>query len=141
MDSLLAHLYSRIKGAPEDIATESLCYILNNSLSARKKFIEYLYDNNKLSEDLFFETQIVGENNERPDLIGMDTKRDEVLIVEAKFWAYLTDNQPVEYLKRLQGSNYKGPKVKTFICPDQRISSLKSELKRRCDIINFDSLP
>ena len=88
-----------------------------------------------------FKTQVTGENNERPDIIGMNEKRNEILIIEAKFWAYLTENQPVEYIKRLQNSNYNGLKVLTFICPDQRISSLKSELKRRCDIINFDSLP
>jgi len=132
MDSLLGHLYSKIRGAPEDIATESLCYILKNSRSARKKFIEYLYGNSQSTEDLIFKTQVTGENNERPDIIGMNEKRNEILIIEAKFWAYLTDNQPVGYIKRLQKSQYDGLKVLSFICPDKRVSSLWNELKRRC---------
>ena len=46
-------------------------------------------------------TQATGEEGERPDLAGFDRNGRERVLVEAKFWAGLTDNQPIAYLERL----------------------------------------
>jgi hypothetical protein len=132
MNSLLAHLYSRIKGSPEDIATMSLCYVLESSESAKQVFCNYLSSVSGIESfpDLNFKTQVSGENNERPDLVGSDRNNDEVLLCEAKFWAGLTKNQPLAYLERLRKSESSMEKALVFICPESRIISLWGELTR-----------
>ncbi len=134
MSSLLAHLYSRIRGSPEDVATMSLCFILENSLSARKVFSNYLSTAAGVEPfpDLFFSTQVVGEGKERPDLVGVDQNNNELLVCEAKFWAGLTVNQPLAYLKRLSENGNDGEKALVFICPHERIPNLWGELIRIC---------
>ncbi|HEY5556720.1 hypothetical protein [Acetobacterium sp.] len=136
MGSLLSHLYSRIKGSPEDVATMSLCYILENSSSASQAFSHYLASVLKIDHfpDLFFKTQVVGENSERPDLVGADDEFNELLLCEAKFWAGLTQNQPLGYLKRLRENKVAVNKALVFICPNARIISLWGEVLRLCDI-------
>lgn len=137
MKTLLGHLYSKIEGSPEDLATESLQYIIESTDKAKKIFLKHIYREAGLEEiddNLYFKTQVTGENLERPDLIGINDKREEVVIIESKFWAGLTSNQPVEYLKRLEKSSYEGNKLMVFICPNQRITSLWNELVRKCNI-------
>ena len=46
-----------------------------------------------------------------------------MIILETKFWASLTDNQPLTYLNRLSENG-----VLAFICPDLRKISLQSEI-------------
>ncbi len=134
--SLLAHLYSRIKGSPEDVATLSLCYILDNSESARRGFNNYLSQITGIDSfpELNFRTQVVGSNNERPDISGYDSKNNELVLCESKFWAGLTENQPLGYIKRLKGNGVTGEKALVFICPNERKISLWGELLRLCDI-------
>lgn len=62
MNSLLAHLYSRIKGSPEDVATMSLCYILENSATAKQVFRNYLSTISGIESFpvLYFKTQVSG---------------------------------------------------------------------------------
>jgi len=140
MSSLLASLYSRIKGSPEDVATLSLCYILDNSKSANEAFHNYLSTVSGIGTfpDLFFKTQAVGKDQERPDLVGTDYHNNELLICEAKFWAGLTVSQPLKYLERLRRNESQLSKALVFICPKDRIISLWGELLRRCDQ-TFDS--
>ena len=137
MKTLLGHLYSKIEGSPEDLATESLQYIIESSDKAKKIFLKHLYREaglEAINDNLYFKTQLAGKNLERPDLIGINDKREEVVIIESKFWAGLTSNQPVEYLKRLERSSYEGNKLMVFICPNQRTNSLWNELIRKCNI-------
>lgn len=136
MKTLLSHLYSKIEGSPEDLATESLIYILNNSIQAKDTFTNYIYSlvnlpkpNNKIH----FKTQQSGIDLTRPDIVGINRRQEELIIIESKFWAGLTENQPVGYLKRLAKSNYVGKKILLFISPEKRIITLWSELKRKCN--------
>ena len=71
-------------------------------------------------------SQSVGKNSERPDISGINEKGHEILIIEAKFWASLTENQPVEYIKRLKDNS-----ILLFICPKLRINSLNNEIERK----------
>jgi hypothetical protein len=128
-NSLFGHLASKFTAHPEDIATEALDYILN-SFYAKKSLIKLLTKaHSNLSRDITFETQD-HENNTRPDLVGKDNKNRPVVILEAKFWAGLTDNQPVKYLYRLP-NDIGG--ILAFICPSLRLHTLWPELKRRCE--------
>ena len=82
MQSLLGQFYSRIKGSQEDIASEGLTYVLQRSKSARLAINKIIKSDCDLDlEDLTFSTQKSGDNLERPDISGYDTKGKEVLIL------------------------------------------------------------
>jgi len=140
INSLLAHLYPYIKGSQEDIATYSLQYLLTQSKELNKAFTGFV--SKKLSieteDNLQYLCQVTGESDEkeRPDMVGMNSDRKEIIIFEMKFYASLTKNQPTTYLKRLQNSNGKGL---LFICPESRKTSLWALLKDICgnDIIQI----
>jgi hypothetical protein len=141
MKTLLSHLYSKIEGSPEDLATESLIYILNNSIEAKDTFTNYIYslvNLPKAKDKIYYKTQQSGIDLTRPDIVGINRRQEESIIIESKFWAGLTENQPIGYLKRLAESNYEGKKILLFISPEKRIITLWSELKRKCnDEYNF----
>lgn len=127
MQSLLGQFYSRIKGSQEDIASEGLTYILQRSKSARLAINRIFKSDCGLDfGDLNFRTQKIGGNLERPDISGYDNDGKEVLILEAKFWASLTDNQPLEYLNRIQKNS-----ALIFICPTLRVRPIFDELLKR----------
>ena len=88
-------------------------------------------------EDLSFTTQNSGDKLERPDISGFDNDGKEVLILEAKFWASLTDNQPIEYLNRLKSNN----SALVFICPTLRVRPVFDGLFERVKKTPFQFTP
>ena len=129
--SLLAHLYSRIKGSQEDVATVSLQFIISSSAELNRAFNKLLSDALKTDLDLdtSYSLQSVGENKERPDMSGVDSSGKEVVLCEMKFYAGLTFNQPNEYIERLIKENGK---ALVFVCPEQRKVNLWKEIQDRC---------
>ena len=71
-------------------------------------------------------TQATGDAGERPDLVGWDDTRDQSLLVEAKFWAALTEKQPNAYLESLPSGG-----TLLFVAPEARLDALWPELERR----------
>lgn len=130
-ESLLAHLYTHIKGSQEDIATLSLQYILSQSDELNRAFNKLLSNSLKTNFDtsVHYLCQATGENKERPDLAGINNDGHEEILCEAKFYAGLTANQPLAYIDRLLNEEGKGL---VFICPKDRIISLWSKLKTLC---------
>lgn len=129
-ETLFGHLVTRFSTQPENLATESLSYIINRSNTAKRAFLRYLSQVTvELPENLRFQTQASGEDSAIPDLVGIDVDGDQVFLIEAKFWAGLTDNQPITYLKRLP-ENKNG--ILLFIAPALRFQTLWPELLRRC---------
>lgn len=130
-NSLLAHLYSHIKGSQEDIATISLQYILSQSKELRMAFTKRMSDvlHTDLSDNLQYHCQQTGKNKERPDMAGINMYGTEELLCEMKFYAGLTTNQPNTYLQRLIENNGKGL---VFICPESRKITLWHKLKNLC---------
>ena len=127
MQSLLGQFYNRIKGSQEDIASEGLVYILKQSLESRKVINQIVKANTNLTfSDLSFQTQNVGKNLERPDISGKNETGKEVLLIEAKFWASLTHNQPNGYLDRLSENT-----ALMFLVPTLRERTVYQELKYR----------
>lgn len=127
MGSLLGQFYSRIRGSQEDVASAGLAYILDRSLVARTKVKSIVETKCGVAlPDLRFSSQVAGENQARPDISAFDSQRVERMILEAKFWAALTDNQPIEYLNRLGHGG-----VLLFVCPRRRERLLWDELVRR----------
>ena len=125
--SLLAYLSSRFTGQTEDIAVEALGYILSTSEAARTGLLDLLQSRGaKREEFIRIATQVGGDHGERPDLVGWAGDGDERLLVEAKFWAGLTANQPNAYLERLPSGG-----TLLFVAPEARLDALWPELERR----------
>ena len=120
--SLLAHLFPRIKGSQEDVATYSLNYILDQSIILNEAFTKLVSSKLQipLEKTLSYNCQDADSDFGRPDIAGYDAGILRVLC-EAKFYAGLTGNQPISYLKRLQGTENSGV---VFICPKDRKISL-----------------
>jgi hypothetical protein len=130
MQSLLGQFFTRIKGSQEDIASEGLVYILQHSKTARVALNKIVKaDINLDLGDLNFSTQNCGDKLERPDITGYDSDGNKVLIIEAKFWASLTDNQPLAYFNLLHENS-----VLIFICPTLRVRPLYDELLKRINL-------
>ena len=128
--SLFHHLAFNFSKSPEDLASEALCYILAQSNPARAAFIRFVQQAQPLlPDDIQFSTQESGEQGERPDLAGVDVEGKEVFLGEAKFWAGLTDNQPVAYIRRLKK---RTGSMLIFIVPEIRIATIWPEVLRRC---------
>jgi hypothetical protein len=129
MDTLFGHLALSFSSHPENLATEGLHYILSRSAEARRLFLQFLGQAGvSFGNDLVFTTQAADATGAIPDLVGKDEQGTEVAIIEAKFWAGLTERQPVAYLKRLPPSSG----LLAFVAPARRFESLWPELLTRC---------
>ena len=129
-DTLFGHLAMRFGSHPENLATEALGYILRRSDVAREALGLALEQAGvKVPAGLHFVNQVSSDDNARPDLVGLDDDGGQPLIIEAKFWAGLTENQPATYLARLP-KDADGSLV--VIAPEKRISLLWHELLDRC---------
>jgi hypothetical protein len=101
---LLPHLASRFRRQAEVVAMEVLHWILVTDPVAREWFSTLLarLDGERPPRALEFEPE-VQRDGIRPDLRAIEREtRQEVVLIEAKFWAALQRSQPVEYLKRAQ---------------------------------------
>ena len=128
--SLLAFVADRFVPQRENLATEALAHILDASDTARSAAIQtFRRLGAKLPDALIFRTQAYGPDQVIPDLVGEDGKGIQHVIIEAKFWAGLTQAQPVQYLQRIQE---QGTGTLAFIVPSQRTELLWNELLRRC---------
>ena len=122
-DSLLSHIASKFITQYENVANSSICYLLTKYKSAQqalKKIVDL--------EDypVRYVTELSTQQNGRPDVTGLNIDGNKAIIIEGKFWANLTSNQPVNYLQELK----PGGKL-LFIVPNRRIESIKQEIKRR----------
>lgn len=136
-DSLLAHLAGMLTGQTETLATEALGYILSRSAAAREALRATLCtggaDVGALTK---VATEVIGENNERLDLVAYDEQDSERALIEVKFWAGLTDKQPEEYLERLARAGESA--VLLFVAPEQRLVTLWVEIRRRAKKAGWD---
>lgn len=129
-DTLLAHIVP-MYGKTELVATEALRYILEQSEAARASLESMLRTAGVEVDSLTrFRTEASGEEGERVDLVCYDEHGTERVLIEAKFWAGLTDNQPNTYLARLPE---EGQSVLLFVAPAQRLETLWPELCKRAE--------
>ena len=97
--TMFSHIVSRFTDHTEDVAVEALGYILSRSDSARRALRDMLQvEGLDIPELTDAATQVSGEEGDRPDLVVWDRGRAERVLIEAKFWAGLTENQPNAYL-------------------------------------------
>lgn len=123
--SLLTHIASNFISEYENVANSSVSYLLNEYLSAREALKNIL----GLSEvPKYYRTELATKNNGRPDITGFNTNGDKSIIIEGKFWANLTKNQPENYLCELKLS---GNGKLLFLAPEKRLILLEAEIKNR----------
>lgn len=128
MSTVFSHIIQkRFSQVNEDVATDALAYILESSESACTGMMKLLRGAVAELPELRFKTQ-QAEGTIRPDMWGFADNQPRVF-VENKFWAGLTDNQPVAYLKRLAA--HPQPTVLLVIAPAVREQTLWRELKHR----------
>lgn len=120
-------IQKRFSQVNEDVATDALAYILESSESARNGMMKLLRSIVPDLPALQFKTQQI-EGTIRPDMWGFADNQPRVF-VENKFWAGLTDNQPLSYLKQLAA--YPQPTVLLVIAPAAREQTLWRELNHR----------
>jgi hypothetical protein len=126
--SLFAHLALQFGTQPENLATEALGYVLQNSETARAAVRDLLRGlGSTIDDHLAYATQSSGQDRARPDLVGRCSTGAEPLLIEVKFWAGLTENQPVAYLDRLPAGG-----TLLIVAPATRSEMLWDELRRRC---------
>ncbi|MEI8132516.1 MAG: hypothetical protein WCG34_08785 [Leptolinea sp.] len=132
-ESLFGHLAYRFSSSPENLATEGLSFVLNRSQVGRESFASlFNHAHVPLPSNLKFDSQDHNEQDPSiPDLVGKDENGIGIFLGEAKFWAGLTDHQPVTYLQRLIKSN--GTAL-VFIAPSSQFATLWPELQRRCTL-------
>jgi hypothetical protein len=131
MNTVFGHLALQFKTHPENLATEALGFILNNSASASNAFSAFVRAGGiECDESMHFQTQRSGPDDSRPDMNCIGGSGQLQIVVENKFWAGLTDNQPVTYLKGLSCST---PSAVLFVVPQARLSLVWNEVVFRCN--------
>ena len=125
--TVLAHVAWMLRGSFEDLAVEALGYILNGSESAMQALEEILREGGAdVSPIRLVQTQAVEETGATPDLACLDQDGERHVLIEAKFDAMLTKNQPVQYLKHLPKDRSS---VLLVVAPKRRLESLWAEMK------------
>ena len=130
MGTVFSHIVQkRLSRENENVATEALSYVLGYSKAARNGMMKLLRGIVPELPDLRFQTQQT-EGKSRPDMCGYDRANPRVYI-ENKFWAALTENQPVDYIEQL--SKYTQPKttVLLVVVPEAREQMLWRVLCRK----------
>ena len=125
---VLAHIVLGGSIQSEPAATQALAFILNSSADIARAFLRMLGE-----PGVGFEHGLITpeeeHGNSRPDLTIRDSDGCKRIFVENKFWAGLTDAQPVAYLRDLP----EDPTAAlVFVVPEQRVTTVWDELKNRC---------
>jgi hypothetical protein len=128
MSRILSHIIQkRFSQVSEDVATDALAFVVEVSQAASNGMRKLLCGLLPDLPTLQFRTQ-EAEGAIRPDMWGYEGSEPRVF-VENKFWAGLTDTQPVSYLKQL--SIYSKPTILLVVAPARRQHTLWRELQRR----------
>ena len=122
-NSLLAHIASNFISQYENVANSSVCYLLNECEVVRK-VLQSILDIE--TPPLHYETEESTAFHGRPDVTGKDDNGNTAVIIEGKFWAAMTENQPNGYLLELTDTGKL-----LFLVPDKRKTSIELELKNR----------
>lgn len=128
MPTLFEHIVARrLSHEYEDVATEALAFIVAEEPKARDALVDLLRAAQpSLTEPLTFSAQKV-LLDARPDLAGTTPNGQVEVLIENKFWAGLTEAQPVAYLQRLGQAGT----LLAFVAPDLRVATVWDELARR----------
>lgn len=137
--TVFGHLALRFGVHPENLATEALCFILRTSPAASRAFTALAREFG-LDEvgNLRFETQQGGVEQSIPDMKGYDEEGRLRVVVENKFWAGLTENQPVTYIRELRA---EVSALVLFVVPNARLDLIWNEVVVRCKSAGIAASP
>ena len=128
--SLLGYLVPRISSnRAEPAATQALAYLLKASPDIATAFVDAV---GRTGIAAFTPGRIAAEEKQGsdfPDVTIRDSDGVVRILVENKFWAGLTDAQPLAYLKELPSD---ASSALVFVVPYQRMYSLWGELREKC---------
>ena len=100
--SLLAKISPMFSWRTEDVAVEALGHILKGSESARDVLSEVLrIGGAEVGRIAEVETKVTIEDEARPELAAYNENGSRCVVIKAKFWAGLTKNQPITYVRHL----------------------------------------
>ena len=117
-DTLLSFIAQRHTVGLEDVATDALFFILRHSTSAREALSDFLGDDCGPLSIAKAQPWAADAYGAVPDLACHDEDDNLVALIESKFWAPLTHNQPVTYWQGLPDDK---PAVLLFLAPEDRI--------------------
>ncbi len=126
--SVFAHVVLGGSIQSEPAATQALAFILNSQAEIARAFLRMLGEAGVEFEHGLITAEEEHENS-RPDLTIRDSEGRMRVFVENKFWAGLTDAQPVSYLRDLPEDL---PSALVFVVPEQRVRTVWNELEGRC---------
>jgi hypothetical protein len=128
--TVFEHLALRFAVHPENLATEALGFILRPSTAASRAFTAFV---RQVALDdpgsLHVETQQCGLDQSIPDMKCFDDSGRLRVVVENKFWAGLTENQPVTYIHELPAGVSA---LVLFVVPKARLTLVWHEVVSRC---------
>ena len=129
-NSLLSFVALRHTIGLEDVATDALSFILSHSVSSRRALSDFLGDDRGPLPVAKAQPWATNEYGAVPDLACLNGEDKLVALIESKFWAQLTHNQPVTYW---QGLPVDRPSVLLFLAPHYRVDqgSLWDDLVNR----------
>lgn len=129
MQTVFSHIVQkRLSQENENVATEALAFVLRSHEAAHNGMMKLLRGVDPHMPRLWFRTQ-QNDGNNRPDMQGCDDEGQIHVFVENKFWAGLTENQPVSYLRIL--AEYVQPTILLVVGPEDRKETLWRELNQR----------
>jgi hypothetical protein len=128
--TVLAHLASTFKAKPEVVATSALWYILWRSAAVWQSLLALVGEAGvPLPDDLDLREQAAVKDLGRPDLAATASDGTAPLLIELKFGAGLTANQPANYLRQLPEGQ---PGALLFVVPKERVAQVWDELAASC---------
>ena len=134
MKTVFSHIVQkRLSHENENVATDALAYVVNTSRDAHRGVMKLLRCIIPHLPDLSIRTQNSADQM-RPDMWGYEGSVPRVFI-ENKFWAGLTANQPVNYLKHL--AKQEPPSLLMMVVPETRQETIWRELLARLDAANI----
>ena len=136
-NGLLAHLTlgGWFTDRVEEIATQSLAYILSRSAPGRNALQQLLLNGGAdVGPIKRVKPEAAGDDGARPDLACYDDQGVERVLIENKFGAELTERQPNTYLSRLPKDDR--PCALLFVAPEARIPTLWPVLRELAGVSN-----
>ncbi|MFO0683936.1 MAG: hypothetical protein U0234_17925 [Sandaracinus sp.] len=125
MTTILADLVGKLTSQRENAATLALTYVMTKCAPARAAVATAL----GIPEVARVSSQYIAGDESRPDIAMFSADGKLRGLIEAKFWAALTDAQPVDYITRLDEA---GGGVLVVLAPEARLDALRAEVLERC---------
>ena len=121
-------------GRQEEVATESLSHILSSYSDSSGRFVAFCRQFLPGLPDLtYFDGQVASdEDGAYTDVECRDALGKTLVVIEAKFEAGLTKNQPGTYLDRLRRD---GGGLLLFVVPSRRRHRVFSDLTGKLDLV------